>query len=64
MSMMGFLVLAGVVVNNGIVFVDYVNQLVWMAYPKKTHWWRPGLPYAPDLNDGAYDSSCYVNDGI
>lgn len=27
MSMMGFLVLAGVVVNNGIVFVDYVNQL-------------------------------------
>lgn len=27
MSLMGFLVLAGVVVNNGIVFVDYVNQL-------------------------------------
>jgi HAE1 family hydrophobic/amphiphilic exporter-1 len=27
MSMMGFLVLSGVVVNNGIVFVDYVNQL-------------------------------------
>ena len=26
-AMMGFLVLAGVVVNNGIVFVDYVNQL-------------------------------------
>ena len=26
-GMMGFLVLAGVVVNNGIVFVDYVNQL-------------------------------------
>lgn len=26
-SMMGFLVLSGVVVNNGIVFVDYVNQL-------------------------------------
>ncbi len=26
-SMVGFLVLAGVVVNNGIVFVDYVNQL-------------------------------------
>ena len=25
--MMGFLILAGVVVNNGIVFVDYVNQL-------------------------------------
>ncbi len=26
-AMVGFLVLAGVVVNNGIVFVDYVNQL-------------------------------------
>ena len=26
-AMMGFLVLAGVVVNNGIVFVDYVNQM-------------------------------------
>lgn len=27
LSMIGFLVLAGVIVNNGIVFVDYVNQL-------------------------------------
>ena len=26
-SMLGFLVLAGIVVNNGIVFVDYINQL-------------------------------------
>ena len=26
-SMLGFLVLAGVVVNNGIVFIDYTNQL-------------------------------------
>lgn len=26
-SLLGFLILAGVVVNNGIVFVDYVNQL-------------------------------------
>ena len=26
-AMIGFLVLAGVVVNNGIVFVDYINQL-------------------------------------
>ena len=25
--MLGFLVLAGIVVNNGIVFVDYTNQL-------------------------------------
>jgi multidrug efflux pump subunit AcrB len=27
LSMMGFLILVGTVVNNGIVFVDYVNQL-------------------------------------
>ncbi|MFI3283667.1 MAG: efflux RND transporter permease subunit [Erysipelotrichaceae bacterium] len=27
-AMLGFLVLCGVVVNNGIVFIDYVNQLV------------------------------------
>ena len=26
-AMMGFLMLAGVIVNNGIVFVDYANQL-------------------------------------
>ncbi len=26
-ALLGFLVLAGIVVNNGIVFVDYVNQL-------------------------------------
>ena len=25
--MLGFLVLSGIIVNNGIVFVDYVNQL-------------------------------------
>ena len=27
MALMGFLVLSGVVVNNGIVFVDYTNKL-------------------------------------
>ena len=26
-AMLGFLMLSGVIVNNGIVFVDYVNQL-------------------------------------
>ena len=35
MSMMGFLVLAGVVVNNGIVFVDYTNQLRYGGVAKK-----------------------------
>ncbi len=33
-SMVGFLVLAGVVVNNGIVFVDYVNKLREEGYDK------------------------------
>lgn len=35
LAMMGFLVLAGVVVNNGIVFVDYVNQLRLAGYGKR-----------------------------
>ena len=34
-AMLGFLVLAGVVVNNGIVFVDYVNQLRNRGYSKR-----------------------------
>ena len=34
-SMLGFLVLAGIVVNNGIVFVDYVNQLRISGSTKK-----------------------------
>lgn len=33
-SMMGFLMLAGVIVNNGIVFVDYVNKLRVAGVPK------------------------------
>lgn len=35
MSMMGFLILMGVIVNNGIVFVDYVNQLRIAGASKK-----------------------------
>ena len=34
-AMMGFLILAGVVVNNGIVFVDYTNQLRLAGMEKK-----------------------------
>ncbi len=34
-SMLGFLVLSGVVVNNGIVFVDYINQLRLEGLTKK-----------------------------
>lgn len=34
-SMVGFLVLAGIVVNNGIVLVDYVNQLISSGKNKK-----------------------------
>ena len=35
MSLMGFLLLAGVIVNNGIVFVDYTNQLRYGGLGKK-----------------------------
>lgn len=34
-SMLGFLVLAGVIVNNGIVFVDYANQLMLSGMSKR-----------------------------
>ncbi len=34
-AVLGFLVLAGVVVNNGIVFVDYVNQLRLSGFSKR-----------------------------
>lgn len=34
-SMVGFLVLAGIVVNNGIVLVDYINQLINSGKSKK-----------------------------
>lgn len=34
-AMMGFLMLAGIIVNNGIVFVDYVNQLRLDGMDKK-----------------------------
>ena len=36
--MMGFLMLAGVVVNNGIVFVDYANQLRMEGMEKREAW--------------------------
>lgn len=35
LSMMGFLILSGVVVNNGIVFIDYTNQLRLAGAEKK-----------------------------
>ena len=41
-AMMGFLVLSGVVVNNGIVFVDYVNQLRLAGIEKKEALVRTG----------------------
>lgn len=37
MALMGFMILMGTVVNNGIVFVDYVNQLRMGGMAKKKH---------------------------
>lgn len=34
-SMVGFVMLSGVIVNNGIVFVDYTNQLIREGMPQK-----------------------------
>lgn len=42
MSMMGFLILTGVIVNNGIVFVDYTNQLRLEGMEKREALMRTG----------------------
>lgn len=34
-AMLGFIILSGVIVNNGIVFIDYVNQLVQKGMSKR-----------------------------
>lgn len=41
--MLGFLVLSGIIVNNGIVFVDYVNQLRLARYEKKAALVKAGV---------------------
>ena len=43
-SLMGFLVLMGVVVNNGIVFVDYANQLRIGGLERTDALWRRAAP--------------------
>ena len=48
-AMIGFVMLAGIIVNNGIVLVDYINQLRREGMEKK--------------DDGAYHDSCNVYDG-
>ena len=52
--MVGFLLLAGVVVNNGIVFVDCVNQLRIGGMSKKEALVETGrMRPAPHPHDGA-----------
>ncbi len=41
--MLGFLILSGIIVNNGIVFVDYVNQLRLARYEKKAALVKAGV---------------------
>lgn len=43
MALIGLIVLMGVVVNNGIVFVDYANQLVQAGIPKRMAILRTGM---------------------
>lgn len=43
MALMGLIVLVGVVVNNGIVFIDYVNQLVEAGVPRRLALLRTGM---------------------
>ncbi|MDR3216151.1 MAG: efflux RND transporter permease subunit [Clostridiaceae bacterium] len=43
MAMMGLIILMGVVVNNGIVFVDYANRLIESGVDKRTALFRTGV---------------------
>ena len=43
MAMIGLIVLMGIVVNNGIVFVDYCNQLIESNVPKRMALLRTGM---------------------
>ncbi len=43
MAMIGLIVLMGVVVNNGIVFVDYCNQLIQSSVPRRMALLRTGM---------------------
>ena len=62
-SMIGFVMLAGVIVNNGIVLVDYINQLRREGMDKKEAIVTAGRTRtAPDLNDGTDHDPCNVHD--
>ena len=64
-AMVGFLVLSGVIVNNGIVFVDSVNQMRIGGMSKREALIETGRsPPAPDPDDGAYDDSRHVYHGV
>lgn len=41
-SVIGFVMLAGIIVNNGIVIIDYMNQLIESGVPKKEAILRAG----------------------
>lgn len=43
MAMIGLIVLMGIVVNNGIVFVDYCNQLIQSNVPRRMALLRTGM---------------------
>lgn len=65
LSLMGFAVLMGTVVNNGIVFVDYVNQLRRGGLEKHHALVAAGKnAYAPHLDDCAHHHFGHATNGI
>ena len=64
-AMLGFLVLLEIIVNNGIVFVDYVNQLRLAGYEKKEAVVKAGgYSYSPNYDDRINDYFRFIDDGI
>ena len=58
-ALLGFLVLAGVVVNNGIVFVDYVNQLRANGLGKRSSCTGRSYQVQAYTYDGADNNTCH-----
>lgn len=63
-AMVGFVMLCGIIVNNGIVFIDYTNQLRQEGMSKIEALVETGRTrMRPILHDCADNDSCHVHDG-
>lgn len=62
-AMIGFVMLAGIIVNNGIVMVDFINQLRRGGMEKKTPLSNPENETPSDPYDRTHHDPVHVHDG-